>query len=169
MDAKIEMVQGAEKLAMADKELVKALKKWHKHDSKLSAAAEGQKFEDWLKGMLVFMAGNVGDKATPVKVVEALRVNAMGDPLARFVSRNAIHDGFKSDINCYVEEGMVYSNVWLKGKTAAEAKERADRLAKVLPKAGYSVEVWIDPEDDAEVTVSASLGFSEYFKMLNCR
>ena len=111
------------------------------------------------------MAGCIEDSDSHMSIAKALKVNAVGDELALFMANTAQADGFNTDVNSYVEENVVFSSVWVSGKTAAQNKMQAEEIAKMFNKAGYSAEVWVDDVDDTDVTVNAQIDFPIFLKM----
>lgn len=166
MNITIDSIMKAREIARADEKLAKALKQWFHHKGQLSPNERYLSFSEWVYGMCEYMAGCIGEDETVEHLVEALRVNAIGVPLAGNLSLVANVDGFVTDTNCYVEDNIVYAGVWISNKTAEENKKRADEMAEVFRKNGYAVDVWVDEVDDTEVTVNAQIDFPVYLKNL---
>ena len=161
----------AKRLAMSDPKLLDALKEWHSNKGRVVLQAQDYDFGDWLEWMLGDMSDNVGIDypafPTPRQMVEALRVNAVGDPLALACEDGARWAGLESDADCYAEEGVVYSSVWIAGKAAEDVNEHAERIAALFRESGYAADVSVDEEDGKEVTVNASIDFSLYYAKIS--
>lgn len=160
----------AKRLAVSDEPLLVSLKEWHAHKGNVAPGTEDYNFDDWLVVMLGEMSDRVGvdypEFPTSEQLVHALRVNSIGDFVAVRASEIAKRDHLESDINCYVEDGIVYSSIWLKSGEASRTKAYADKLAEKLRRLGYSAEGCIDEEDSREVTVNAQLDFPLYVKLV---
>lgn len=159
----------ATKLALSDVALSGALHDWHAHKGRLAAADQRKSFEQWLLEQIQYTDLGVQDiDPCPEVLVKALEICAIGDKLALYLAADAQREhGVDTDTNCYVEEGVVFSNVWLRADNAAWAKIYAEEIADKFNKAGYSAEVWVDEEDDRECTVNAQIDFALYYKA-NC-
>lgn len=159
----------AKKLAIEDDELLDSLCEWHERRGDALLQAQDRRFSDWLTCMLLDMSDRIGvcypEFPSAGQIVEALRVNAIGDFVAVKASEIEERAGMESDINCYVEDGIVFSRIWIKGADSASTRERAESLAAKLNGLGYSAEVYVDEEDDCEATVNAQLDFPLYLKM----
>ena len=159
----------ARRMAYDDLILLKSLKDWYRHKGRILRECQDYDFDEWLIWILGEMIREV--KAEPPislteeMLVEALRVESIGDFVAVKASEVAKTYGFESDINCYVEEGVVHSSIWLKGDDAKRTEEHANRLAERFNHIGYSAETYIDEEDDREVTVNAQLDLPLYIKL----
>jgi len=157
--------QAAKTAALQDAVLEVALRIWF---AKKGSCPDSEitDFEEWVEKRCDDMAGCIKDSDSPVCIVKALRVNALGDELAMHTAMVAQSGGFNTDINCYVEDNIVYSSVWVSGKTAEQNKAQAEAIAKIFRNAGYSAEVWVDEENDTDVTVNAQLDFPLYLKSI---
>lgn len=156
----------ARKLALKDKVLRIALEDWFSMKGSCPDP-EITNFNEWVEKQCNDIAKNISRAAaflTPEQIVVALKVNAVGDELALYLEKGIAKKGFNSDINCYVEEGIVYASIWLKGGRFVSTTKESAKVAAAFRKAGYAAEVWVDEEDDREVTVNAQLDFPLYFK-----
>lgn len=160
----------AKRLAMADTALQGSLREWHMHKGAFSSVASDYCFDDWIYWMLGEMSDGVGvdypEFPTPDALAAALRIQAMGDVVSVKAADIAEQAGFVTDVNCHVEDGIVYSSIWLKGKDAEGVKKYADDLSDKFKRLGYSAEVSVDEEDDHEVFVNAQLDFRLYKTMV---
>ena len=166
MNVTINDIKRAGKIALADKTLAKSLKEWFGLKGNLPTSERELKFDEWVDKQFEGMAGCIGENETVEHLVEALRVNAMGDTIAVTTAKNAKASGFVTDTNCYVEDNIVYAGVWVTGKKAEENKKEAEAIAAVFRKAGYSAELWVDEVNDTEVTVNARIDFPLYLKSI---
>lgn len=159
------MVQDARAKAMKSGMLRKELKGWF--DRKGSCPnPEITDFKEWVENLADSLAGAIHeDKLVTVEnLVTALKVEAMGDVNAIRFSNRAAKEGWQTDINCYIEEGVVFANVYLSGEDADATRKRAEQMAEDFRKSGYSAEVWVDEEDDRACTVNAQIDFNLYVK-----
>ena len=154
-------------LIFSSKLLTNSLADWWRHKGKLPSEEAGLGFIDWICKKIDdaddCLSAHVGE-APPGELVEVLRVNAVGDPIALETIDDSKEEGFKSDVDCYVEDGVVYSSVWLAGLSADEAYDRAKTIAKTFRSHGYATDIYVDEEDDTEVTVNASVDFDFFYK-----
>lgn len=102
---------------------------------------------------------------SPANLLKALEVNALGDPLALKYAAVLEKKKVQSDTNCYVEDGKVYSHVWIKHMVVSYANELAEEVAAKFRENGYSADLWHDMEDSSEVTVCASIDFDKYVEL----
>lgn len=167
------MLEAARQKAMMDAPLRKALEEWliNEESFNLKWGFPGPgitDFGEWVENRADILAGEILDvkQVTVDNLVTALRVHAIGDGTAIRLARGAEEDGWDADTNCYVEEGVVYATVWLGGKDDAKATEKkADEIGAEFRKIGYAVDVFVDEEDDKEVTVHASIAFPLFVEM----
>ena len=153
------MIDEAAAEVYTESPLMEALKEWH---GRVSEQNEGVgKFTDWLETQLNYMAGCIHE-VTPDNIKTALTVNAMGVPLAVERCDMAKKKGFESDINCYVEDDIVYANVWLKGDNPVDVEKEAAWIAETFNRVGYSAEVWKSEDSENEYTVNAQIDFNLY-------
>lgn len=150
----------------SSKLLTESLVDWWRHNGKLPTEETNLGFIDWICKKINdaddCLSAHVGE--APVgEIVEALRINAVGDPIALETIDDSKEEGFKSDVDCYVEDGVVYSSVWLAGLSADEAYDRAKTIAETFKSYGYSTDIYVDEEDDTEVTVNASVDFDFFY------
>lgn len=138
---------------------------WHRNDMKFSSGGPFVKYDDWLRRRIEDMAYALTgfDDISPRSLLAALEVNAFGVPLATELAKGARRDGFRSDINCYVEDAMVNASVWIGGRGALDAAHRADMIAEAFRKDGWAPDVFVDEEDAGDVTVNAVMSFADYF------
>lgn len=168
MNASLATIEATERLAVRDSALMAALHDWHGHKGLLFREDRDKSFDQWLRDLVIYFAGQFREvDPAPERIVKALEINAVGDKLASYWARHmAKEHGCKADTNCYMEEGVVFANVWLNGESAAFTKAYAEEVADSFRKAGYTAEVWVDEEDDTEVTVNAQIDFDIAWKKL---
>lgn len=164
MNTSIANAHAAKTAALEDKVLKVALRRWFNNKGSCPNN-EITDFDKWVEKLCDDMAGCIEDSDSHMSIAKALKVNAVGDELALFMANTAQADGFNTDVNSYVEENVVFSSVWVSGKTAAQNKMQAEEIAKMFNKAGYSAEVWVDDVDDTDVTVNAQIDFPIFLKM----
>ena len=92
----------------------------------------------------------------------AMRIAICGDALAVLESIDAKAHGFNSDVNCYVQEDVIHSEVFVKHFDAKTALERAERIAENFRKTGYCTDLHVGEEDPRCVTVNAQIDFKIY-------
>ena len=159
----------AKRLVMADSALQSSLREWHMHKGTFSSVASDYCFDDWVYWMLGEMSDRVGvnypEFPTPDALAAALRIHAAGDFVVVKAAEIAEQAGFMIDVDCHVNDGIVFSSIWMKGRDAESTKKHADDLADKLERLGYSAEVLVDDEDDHEVFVNAQLDFRLYKTM----
>lgn len=162
-----ETLRKALNLVFTSKLLTDSLADWWRHKGKLPPNEADMGFCDWVCNKIDKISDCIGARAEdpPVnEIVEALRVNAIGDPMALNTIDPSKEEGFKTDTNCYVEDCIVYSSVWLTGLGADEVYDRAKAIAKEFEAQGYATDIYVDEEDDTEVTVNASIDFPVYME-----
>lgn len=164
-------IEHVRKLALIDEVLNRTLREWHRKQGTLPLDRQGKPFIEWVDCLICHCAKQIAtwcDATRPLPddndILCALKVNAIGDVFALNEEKTA-RKSFQTDINCYVEEGVVYSSIWLKGADSNAVSDEADRIADRLKFAGYAAETWIDEEDDHEVTVNAQIDFPLYREM----
>jgi hypothetical protein len=159
----------AKRIALSDPELRKSLREWFNKKGRSPLCTMEYGFGDWVVWLLCTMSDRLGidypEFPTSDQMVDAVRVNAIGDFVAVKAGWLAKRAGFESDIDCYVEDGIVYSCIWLKGSNAKKTEKYADGLAERLNRIGYSAETSIDEEDDREVYVNAQIDFGLYVNL----
>lgn len=158
------------RMAIDDESLHRALRAWYLKDSKIKNAASEMTFHEWLCNAIEHASNQIkkwytGPTYFPPSedVACALRVNAEGDFLALY-QENSLK-GCLHDVNCYVEEGCVCSNVWMRCQYRDEAWDSSNEMANSFRRLGYSAEVLIDEADHKEATVCALIDFPEYMDM----
>ena len=167
MNASIKTVHEAMSMAMGDPALKDALHQWYKRRGRIPPDGQGVSFRRWLEDIADHLAGCIHSpvEPTPGELVEALKINAVGDRLAIRLSNEFARDrGVDTDINCYVEEGVVDSGVWIRGEDPEEVRMIAQDIRDRFVKEGYAAEVWTDEDDDLEATVNAQIDFTEYIR-----
>jgi len=161
-----ETILQAKKIALNEDVFNKELHEWHTLKGQVKLALQQKNFDDWLYAMLcessTYIDGVYSGEQTAEQIAVALRVDTIGDPLAIKLSESAKKSGFETDLNCYVEDGQVEANVWISGKDPQKTKEQADEICAKFVSEGYSAEVWIDEEDEHDVTVNAVIDFKSY-------
>ena len=160
-------VKAAKAKVMRIKPLRRSLKDWFDHKGRCPFPAIHD-FGVWVELMLDFMGDMIHNDGleTADNYVAALRVQSMGDPLALKCARQLEKKGVQTDIDCYVEEGMVYASVWLKHRVIDHVNKLAEEVAGKFREKGYSVDVWTDEEDSSEVTVNAVIDFDKFAELL---
>ena len=167
MNTNMNMLTAVRQKAMMSAPLRKALEGWFNRKG-ACPNPEITDFGKWVENLADILGGAIHDdkQVTVDNLVTALKVQAVGDETAIRLARDAEKDGWDSDTNCYVEEGVVYASVWLGGKDDAKATEKkAAEIGEEFRKMGYAVDVWIDEEDDKEVTVNACIDFPLFVEM----
>lgn len=166
-----ETVEYARKLALCDEVLNRNIRWWHRRQGSMPLADRGKPFIEWLDWTIEYLSDqidrwyDVPKEIPPAEdLVCALRVNAEGDFLALYQKKKA-KSCCMTDVNCYVEEGVVYSNIWLRSDYADLTYDKAREIAEQFRKVGYSAEVIVEDEDNREATVSAQIDFPLYRDM----
>lgn len=166
-----ETVEYARKLALCDEVLNRNIRWWHRRQGSMPLADRGKPFIEWLDWMIENLSYqidrwyDVPKELPPAEdLVCALRVNAEGDFLALYQEKKA-KSCCMTDVNCYVEEGVVYSNIWLRSDYADLTYDKAREIAEQFRKVGYSAEVIVEEEDNREATVCAQIDFPLYRDM----
>ena len=166
-----ETVEYARKLALCDEVLNREIRWWHRRQGNLPLADRRKPFIEWLDWTIEYLSYQIDrwyDVPTELPPAEdivcALRVNAEGDFLALYLQKKA-KSCCLTDVNCYVEEGVVYSNLWLRSDYADLTYDKAREIAEQFMKVGYSAEVIVEDEDNREATVCAQIDFPLYRDM----
>lgn len=166
-----ETVEYARKLALCDEVLNREIRWWHRRQGCLPLGDRGKTFIKWLDWTIEYLSYqidrwyDVPKELPPAEdIVCALRVNAEGDFLALYQEKKA-NSCCMTDVNCYVEEGVVYSNLWLRSDYADLTYDKAREIAEQFRKVGYSAEVIVEEEDNREATVCAQIDFPLYRDM----
>ena len=151
-----------------------ALHDWYDRKIYLSSKVADKSYDDWLRTIVVELSGNLGIVMRPFNpdpfgIALALRVNAIGDGLALDESKRAEDDGFEADANCYVEDGVVNSNVWIRHADPDKTRARAEEVRACFASSGYSVEICSDAEDPRGATVMATIDFPVYASLAVCQ
>lgn len=161
-----ETIRAAIKRARQEPALDTALHDWWRHQGTLPTDLRGKPFDAWLIDLMNELSTTIDEvfhgEQTAENIVDVLRIHAIGDPLAIRLAADAEQDGFGTDTNCYVEDGCVDVNVYLHHDDHEKTKDRASQVCAAFTKAGYSAEVWMDEEDDHDVTVNAQLDFKSF-------
>ena len=165
MNIPIEYAKAARATAMRSKPLRSALEDWYKHKGSCPFPEE-KSFLRWIERLADHVAGQFHDEGlvTEKNIVEGLKVQAIGDKLALRLAKKAARAGYETDTNCYIEEGVVFANVWIASDSFEKSEKRADGIAAEFRKAGYSAELWVDEEDNRACTVNAQIDFKLYVK-----
>ena len=166
-----ETVEYARKLALCDEVLNRNIRWWHRRQGSMPLGDRGKPFIEWLDWTIEYLSDqidrwyDVPKELPPAEdIVCALRVNAEGDFLALYQEKKA-KSCCMTDVNCYVEEGVVYSNIWLRSDYADLTYDKAREIAEQFRKVGYSAEVIVEEEDNREATVCAQIDFPLYRDM----
>lgn len=150
-------------LVVGDPALMVSLHEWYTRYRLCIQGRDALSFDRWIRERLDDMARNLNYPYVSAEdMSEALRINSAGDAIAVTESISAREDGFKSDVNCYVEEGVVFSGVWLRGVHIMDTMDRAEDIASRFRLVGYSAELYVDERDAHEVTVNAQIDFDRY-------
>ncbi len=160
MNVPMKMIDYAFDFVTHDSALMTALYDWYMRDSRIPGSG-CIPFDGWIRHKLDQMA-RCFEHPRAGSLAKALRIGACGDALAVLESIDAKAHGFKSDVNCYVEEDVLNSSVWLKGFDAKATIDRAEDVAKRFRKAGYCAAVHVDETDAKSVTVDAQIDFKFY-------
>lgn len=160
MNVPMKMIDDAFGFVTHDAALMTALYDWHVRDKGIPGSI-CIPFDGWIREKLDYMARCFAHP-NACSMAKALRIGACGDALAVLESINAKEHGFKSDVNCYVEEDVLNSSVWINGSDANATIDRAEDVAKRFRKAGYCAEVHVDEADAKSVTVDAQIDFKIY-------
>ena len=166
-----ETVEYVRKLALCDEVLNRNIRWWHRRQGSMPLADRGKPFIEWLDWTIEYLSDqidrwyDVPKELPPAEdIVCALRVNAEGDFLALYQEKKA-KSCCMTDVNCYVEEGVVYSNIWLRSDYSDLTYDKAREIAEQFRKVGYSAEVIVEEEDNREATVCAQIDFPLYRDM----
>ena len=166
MNASQQTIDHALWLVACDAAFMTMLHEWYVRDLGIPGTGRPP-FNGWIREKLDSIAGNLHAlNARAEDISDALRINATGDVLAVAESIDAKEHGFKSDVNCYVEEGVVFSSVWIRGFDVKATIDRAEDVARRFRSVGYCAEVYVDEEDAHEVTVNAQIDFTLYKERL---
>lgn len=161
-----ETIRAAIKRARQEPALDMSLHDWWQHQGTLPTALRGKPFGAWLVDLMNELSKTIDEafhvEQTAENIVDVLRIHAIGDPLAIRLAADAEHDGFGTDTNCCVENGCIDANVYLHHEDPEKTKARASQVCAAFTEAGYSAEVWVDEEDDHDVTVNAQLDFKSF-------
>lgn len=135
-------------------------------DKRHSPYPEARNLSEWLEKELDFLALMIGDarNVTVNNLICALRVEMLGDKLSSAMAQNSRRNGWDSDSVSYVEDGKVFSKVFVSGKPAEENKNEACAVQSVFAMSGYDAHMELFDADANEYCVYASMGFAEYAK-----
>lgn len=164
----VEQIIGARDAALANKALAKELRRMHRRKNGMCAEERILSLRAWVYHIAEGLSRELGEvNETTERLVEAMRLGAVGDPLAERESAKARAEGFESDACGYVEDGFVYLNVWMGGNNPKRECSLAKKTAEEFRKAGYSTEVWADNVEESDdgvynITVFAKKDFAEY-------
>ena len=168
MNASQKTINAVKARAMMSTPLRKELKDWFAHKG-TCPYPEITDFNKWVEKEIDFLALMLADDkiVNEDNLLVALWVEVVGDKNAMVFSKQADKEGWKTDICCYVEDGKVFSSICLFGKEDSKATEKkADAIAEKFRKLGYSASVWVDEEDEHDVTVNACLEFPLYVELV---
>lgn len=164
-------VERAREMALRDEELNRNIRWWHRRKGALLPSERRKPFMEWLDGIIEHLSDQIDrwydapNELPPAEdIVCALRVNAEGDFLALYQEESA-QSCCQTDVNCYVEEGVVYSDIWLRSDYRELTYDKAVEIADRLRGIGYAAEVCVDEEDAHEATVCAQIDFPIYRDM----
>lgn len=161
-----ETIRSALKRARQEPALDMSLHNWWQHQVTLPTDLRGKSFGVLLIDLLNELSTTIEEvfhgEQTAENIVDVLRIHAIGDPLAIRLAEDAEQDGFGTDTNCCVEDGFVYTNVYLHHEDPKKTKARASQVCDAFTEAGYYADVWVDEEDDHDVTVNAKLAFKSF-------
>ena len=154
-------------LTLETNALVDSLAEWWRRKGNLSSDEACLCFFDWMCKKIddiSYCLGARTEDPPAMEIVEALCVNAIGDPVAIHEGSKLADAGFQTDTNCYVEDAVVYSSLWLVGPSADNAYDMAKAIAETFKSHGYATDIYVDEEDDTQVTVNASVDFDFFYK-----
>ena len=163
MNVSKQMIEVARGKALKIAPLRNALMNWFKRRGDCPFP-EITDFGRWVEELLYHIGDMIKEEkdVTIDNLVEGLKVNAIGDPLAVKCSAELEKKNIQTDINCYVAEGRVYSAVWIKHMVLDYVNENAQEVAGKFRENGYSVDFWTDEEDESDITVNARIDFDKY-------
>ena len=164
MNVPIQTIDHALWLVACDPAFMTMLYDWYVRDFGIPGSRR-LPFDGWIREKLDAMAGCLHSQDVKAEdMASALRINATGDVIAVVESIDAKAHGFNSDVNCYVEEGVVFSSVWLRGFDAKSTIDRAEEVEKRFKNAGYATDIYVDENDKTSrsVTVNAQIDFKLY-------
>lgn len=135
-------------------------------DKRHSPYPEARNISEWLEKEFDFLALMIGDarNVTVNNLICALRVEMLGDKFSSVLAQNARRNGWDSVSVSYVEDGKVFCDLYVSGKSAEENKKEACVIRSVLETAGYDAHMEVSDADANEYCVCASMGFAEYAK-----
>ena len=167
MNTTMKNINAVKAKAMQSATLRKELKGWFFRDKRYTRTERC--FGNWLGYIIDGVACGIHEDRliTVDNLFVGLKVQAIGDRFAVRYAAKAERDGYDTDINCYVEDGVVFASVYLSGKNAKGTKERAALMAAAFRKNGYFAETVVDEEDNRDYFVNAQIDFSLYVKNLN--
>lgn len=165
MNTNMKTIKAARAKALKSARLRKELKDWFNRKGDCPDP-EISDFKEWVERLADRLAGWIKDDklVTVENLVTALKVQAIGDANALRLAKKATRAGYETDTNCYIEEGVVFANVWIASDSFEKTEKRADGIAAEFRKAGYSAELWVDEEDNRACTVNAQIDFKLYVK-----
>ena len=115
-----------------DGDVMEAMSTWFSRDCSMSR---------WLRRKILDVAGCSGMRGVE-DIKRVLKIHAIGDKVARLAAAKAIElDADESETNCYVEDGILYSNVWFRTLPDAYAGETAEELRRIYESAGFKAEI----------------------------
>ena len=165
MNAKKREIETARAKAMMSTTLREALKRWFL-DKSGNPYPDIKDFKKWIEAELDFLALMLGkDNVSGDNLFHALRVEAIGDPIAQKCSALLERNRILSDSVSYVEDGKVFSSLWIISKNVRLMRDVADKVANQFRGHGYTVDVVLD-EEGKETTVQAVIGFQRYAEIM---
>jgi len=150
--------------AMKSSTIRKELKDWFVRDQCLPNSERD--FGKWLNSLIDGVARGIHEECliSVDNLLEGLKVQVVGDSLALHHAEKAAREGYETDTNCYIEEGVVYASVYLSGEDAEATRKRAEQMAEDFRKSGYAAEAIVDDEEERDYFVNAQIDFNLYVK-----
>ena len=162
MNVDEQKISSAKAKAMMSTSLRKACKAWYEA-KKTSPYPEAKSLGEWIEKELRFLAlmTGQGEAITVDALLYALRVELLGEPLAVALAENARRNGWKTELYSYIEDGWVFSRVFVSGKSAEENKNEAYAIQSTFSIAGQDAKVELADSDIGEYCVCASIEFAK--------
>lgn len=161
MSLSASLLEETRNFVFCSEKLTNALLDMWRHKGSLPTADRHLMFDEWLNVMIDHISC-MCKSDDPCQIRAGLWVNAVHVDLAHSLAESASASGFESDTNCYVEDGMVYASVWIRGDSHS-VLEQAMKIKGAFSESGYVTDVFVDPEDEREVTVNASVDWDTYY------
>lgn len=162
-------VDDAAAIVMGRPDVAGALMAWWRRDR--DNGCESSSFEAWLRHEIDMMSAGIGllygyYDPPPQALADVVQIHAVGDRNALIVAHRAADAGYETDTSCYVQEGVVTSDIYIRGDDAEKTIMEAISIARSLRELGYSADTFVNPEDHCAITVGASLDFLQYIALV---